>query len=197
MGVVLLCWLGVVCLQWWRDAHDPLFIGRCTGGVWEMLCFISNTPHTHTYTCTKICDGVHSWLWTGTNLNAVFRGLLVKCNTACRVCTVVGSATHKSCHHPPTLLGKDSRPSYCPSSVCPWIMTTVNDFTVWNLGVFALGGNSIQVRPIRGPSHLPNLPPARRPRPIVHRAMHWWGLGDAMLHLKYTTHTHLHLHEDL
>ena len=81
-----------------RDAHDPLFIGRCTGGVWEMLCFISNTPHTHTYTCTKICDGVHSWLWTGTNLNAVFRGLLVKSNTACSSVYVVGSATHKSCH---------------------------------------------------------------------------------------------------
>ena len=108
----------------------------------------------------------------------------VQCVLVCRSVQRI-----KSCHHPPTLLGKDSTPSCCPFSVCHRIMTSVKDLTVWNLGVFALGVNSIQVRPIRGPSHLPNLPPARRPRPIVHRTLYWWGLGDAMLHLKQTTHT--------
>ena len=64
------------------------------GGLRER-CDSSQTDYTHTHTCTRICDGVHSWLWTGTNLNAVFRGHLVKSNTACRVCLCVGSTTHK------------------------------------------------------------------------------------------------------
>jgi hypothetical protein len=87
MGRLLLCCLGVVYHQWGAtpSAHCSLALNWWGFGEY---CDSFQTHHTHLHhTCTRICDGVHSWLWTGTNLNAVFRchfGL--KADAACSRC---------------------------------------------------------------------------------------------------------------
>ena len=134
MGRLLLCCLGVVYHQWGAtpSAHCSLALNWLGFGEY---CDSFQTHHTHSHhTCTKICDGVHSWLWTGTNLNAVLRchfGL--KADAACSrcLCAVLPNAM-VSCHHPPTLLAKDSCLWAQPCIIRHRISTALFWFTGWN-----------------------------------------------------------------